>query len=188
MAEKELRVKGIFFTDLVKMARKFKELPWEKYLTPEDLQVIRGNILPSEWYPGDLYQRLGVAAFDLVGQSKPENAQILGRAFLDRMIEEGGLQRFLLLGDPERALLNLTTIRARQITLGEASQVKVADRRIRYSMQWNRGQVGMLPFVHNIAGVLGRLVERNGGKNAKITFDDQNLGQRDSIDYEISWE
>lgn len=184
----EVRVKGIWFLDFAKMVRKLGALPWSRYLTPEDLAVIQGNILPSQWYPGDFYQRLGVAAFELVGQSKSENAQLAGRAFVERMINDEALGPFLKAGEPGLAIQHFVTIYRRLFTLGEARLDKIGEKRLHYTITWRKGQVGLFPFVHNFAGFLIRLAEVNGGKQVKISFDDQNLDERDSLAYEIQWE
>jgi len=184
----EVRVKGIWFLDFAKMVRKLSDLPWSRYLTPEDLAIIQGHILPSQWYPADLYQRLGVAAFELVGQGKPENAQVAGRAFVERMINDEALGPFLKTGEPERAIQNFTAIYRKLLTLGEARSEKIGERRLRFTIHWRKGQIGIFPFVHNFAGFLFRLVEVNSGKNMKIVFDDQRLDERESLAYEIEWE
>ena len=184
----ELSVKGIWFADYAKMVSKLKDLPWERYLTPEDLKVIEGRILPAQWYPLDLYQRIAIAAFELVGKGKPEMAQLAGRNFLDQLAADEALKPFLNSGDPERALQHFTAIHKRLITLGDAHYEKIAARRIRYTITWNKPWKGLFPFVHNFAGFLIRLVEVNGGKQVKIAFDDQKLDERDRLNYDLQWE
>jgi uncharacterized protein (TIGR02265 family) len=184
----EVRVKGIWFLDFAKMVRKLDDLPWSRYLTPEDLEIIRGDILPSQWYPADLYQRLGVAAFELVGQGKPENAQAAGRAFVERMINDEVLGPFLKTGEPGLAIQHFITIYRRLLTLGEARVEKTGEKRLRFTVHWRKGQIGIFPFIHNFAGFLFRLVEVNGGRQVKIAFDDQNLEERDSIEYDLQWQ
>jgi len=184
----DLSVKGIWFADYAKMVCKLKDLTWERYLTPEDLKIIRGRILPAQWYPLELYQRVAIAAFKLVGQGKPEMAQLAGRAFMDQLAADEALRPFLNSGDPERALQHFTAIHKRLITLGDARYEKIAARHIRYTVTWTKRWEGLFPFVHNFAGFLVRLVEVNGGKQVKISFDDQNLENKDSVDFIIKWD
>lgn len=181
-------VKGIWFADYAKMVSKLKDLPWERYLTPEDLKLIQDRILPAQWYPVELYQRIAIAAFELVGQGKPEMAQLAGRNFMDQLAADEALKPFLNSGNPERALQNFVSIHKRLITLGDATSTKIGDKHVRYNMTWNKRYQGLFPFVHNFAGFLVRLVEVNGGKQVKIMFDDQKLEKRDGIDYDLQWE
>lgn len=184
----ELSVKGVWFTDFAKMVHKFKDLPWNRYLTPEDLKIIQGRILPAQWYPLELYQWVAIAAFELVGQGKPEMAQLAGRLFMDQLVADEALRPFLNSQDPERALQNFVSIHQRLMTLGEVHYRKLADRKVLYTITWTKPWKGLFPFVHNFAGFLIRLVELNGGKQVQLTFDDQHLEEKSGLDYLVQWQ
>ncbi len=50
-----ITVKGTVLTDLVKIVRKERQLGWDDYLQPEDWDIINGDILATQWYPGDFF-------------------------------------------------------------------------------------------------------------------------------------
>ena len=45
------KVKGTMMIDQVRMIRGNKDKDWNKYLKPEDWNIIKGMILPAAWYP-----------------------------------------------------------------------------------------------------------------------------------------
>ena len=184
----ERQVKGIWFLDLAKVVRKMRDLPWERYLTGEDMEMINANILPAQWYPLELYDHLGSAAFDLVGEGKTENAQVFGRFMVDRILEDEAMKRLLLVGDPLEGIKRFNMFRTKVMNFGEQSTKQVGDKKVLLEIFWPPDQHGILAFVHDIAGRLGRLIELNGGKNVKITFSDQDLDNNNSLQYTIEWE
>ena len=184
----ERSVKGIWFTDYAKMVSKLKHLAWDKYLTPEDFELVEGRILPAQWYPLEIYQRLALAAFELVGQGKPEMARLAGQSFMDQLTNDEALGPFLKCGDPERALRSFIALQKRLITLGEASCEKAGPKQVCYRITWAQRWNGLFPFAHNFAGFLSRLVEVNGGKNIRLEFDDHRLEERDFVDYSLTWD
>ena len=60
------KVKGTMLIDQVRMIRGNKDKDWNKYLTPEDLNIIKGRVLPAAWYPLETYKRCGRAVFQLL--------------------------------------------------------------------------------------------------------------------------
>jgi len=63
----EKRVKGTLLLDYVCMIRANKDKDWQKYLKPEDWEIINGRILPSLWYPYETFERAGMATFYVLG-------------------------------------------------------------------------------------------------------------------------
>jgi hypothetical protein len=85
MAQRQ--VKGTMILDYVKMIKKYKVLDWNKYLRPEDWELVESTILPSQWYPFDFYRRSSQAAFQLIGGGSLEKAHADGRRMAHRMFE-----------------------------------------------------------------------------------------------------
>lgn len=46
-----MEVKGTLLVDYVKAIKGNKDREWDKWLEPEDWELIEGNVLPSQWYP-----------------------------------------------------------------------------------------------------------------------------------------
>jgi hypothetical protein len=55
------KVKGSILVDFVRMIRNFKNLDWNRYLKPEDWEVINSLILSTKWYPLGTYSKCSYA-------------------------------------------------------------------------------------------------------------------------------
>jgi len=73
------KVKGTMMIDQVRMIRGNKDKDWNKYLKPEDWNIINTKILPSAWYPLDTYKRCGNATFQLLAGGNTELTRLRGR-------------------------------------------------------------------------------------------------------------
>lgn len=80
-------VKGSIVLDFVKMVKKYKNLDWNKYLKPEDWEIINTIVLPSKWYPIDFYKRCSMAAFQLISKGDLEGARSNGRLMARHLFE-----------------------------------------------------------------------------------------------------
>ena len=72
------KVKGVMLIDYVRMIRANKGLPWEEYLTKEDMDIVNAKIFPSSWYSVEIMERMGQAVFLLIGKGDLEMAKIFG--------------------------------------------------------------------------------------------------------------
>jgi hypothetical protein len=73
------QVKGSLLLETARMLRAHKDRDWKKYLSDQDLAVINSRIMPSTWYPLDLYERATYAIFQEIAQGKLEVAWAWGK-------------------------------------------------------------------------------------------------------------
>jgi hypothetical protein len=93
-----LKVKGTAILDLVRIIRSEKQRDWDQYLEPEDMDIARGTIFPTKWYPGDSFWRIAWAVAKEVGENKSDNHFIFGRLSARSFLEV--YKRLLVEGDP----------------------------------------------------------------------------------------
>jgi hypothetical protein len=72
-------VKGVLFLDYVRMIKSRRDVDWDKYLVPADREYLQGMVLPSQWYPLESYQRMGVAVLRELAGGKMEVVRLWGR-------------------------------------------------------------------------------------------------------------
>ena len=76
----EQKVKGALLIPLAMVIQSQKELDWlgKTELTAEDIKLIKKGILASAWYDQKLWERMGNAAWRLVGKGASEGAYMFG--------------------------------------------------------------------------------------------------------------
>jgi hypothetical protein len=74
-----MQVKGSIVVNLVKMIKKDKSGVYNNYLTEKDKAIISQKILPSSWYPFDMYKRCLNAIFEVIAKKDLKIAKEWGR-------------------------------------------------------------------------------------------------------------
>src|ERR1044071_1717215 len=74
------RVKGVLFVDYVRMLRAHRDRSWSKFLHPEDLVFLAQTIEPSEWYPMETFERMGIAILHVIAGSDLDLVRRFGHA------------------------------------------------------------------------------------------------------------
>ncbi|MEJ7728534.1 MAG: hypothetical protein WKG00_04905 [Polyangiaceae bacterium] len=77
------RVRGILFADYVRMVRGLKSVDWSKWLTDDDLQLVRARIDYDTWYPMETFERCGVGILAEVADGQLEAVRMWGRFQVD---------------------------------------------------------------------------------------------------------
>jgi len=163
----ERKCKGSVILDMVKVIRAFKDLPWDEYLEPRDRKIIDSMVIPTEWYPVDSYQRMGLAVYELVAKGNTEALEAFGRQAMDELFQ-GPYKPFLDKKDPQEALkrflelrksiFNFSRMRAER-TGPKSSRVVITD--------FGEFDKGLDLFQALLAVHLKRIVELNGGRDVR---------------------
>jgi len=176
------RVKGSLIVDYVKMVRANSQLPWAEHLRPEDLELLKQMILPASWYPIQVLQRIGMAAFKLVAKENYAIIRAFGRAVADRANAE----------NPGRARDTLRKYREFQNRLYSFKAAETEDLSPRHllihilSVPGEEAEVKLI--VEISSGTVERLIELSGARNIRIKLTEavwQGAG-RNTLD--VTWE
>jgi hypothetical protein len=156
--------------DYARMIKANPKLNWNKYLKPEDWEVIEGKILESVWYPFDTFSRCGVAIFKIIAQGKLELVKLWGKARADYLFT----QIYRSLGDSPNPIIalkkyiglrkTLTNFDMFEMELEEISpnHIKIKSKSVEQKNEGNE------PFTWQIAGAIEKLIELTGGKKPKF--------------------
>ncbi len=185
-----IMVKGSVLTDLVKIVRKERQLPWDEHLTAEDWDIINGEILASAWYPGDFFYRLSYAVYRVVGQSDLEICFAFGKIAAHNLIEI--YKNILVPGDPavsmERFITRRKSFFRGDYSTDETGQLKNGNGWLTYL--YTNAQPGVKGgevagvIAHTVAGALYELAGLTGGRNVS-----SNVSQKgDFFEINIRWE
>ena len=166
-----ISVKGTILTDLVKIVRKERQLPWDQYLTPSDWDIINGEILATMWYPGDFFYRLSYAVYKVVGQSDLNVCFAFGKIAVHNMIEI--YKNIIVPGEPAVSMERFIT-RRKSFFKGDYSSAETGQ--LKNGHGWltflytnaepsvKGGEVAGV-IAHSVAGALTELAGLTGGRN-----------------------
>lgn len=174
-----MKVKGTWILNYVKIIRANKDRDWDKYLKPEDWEIINGRVLPSQWYPYESFRRFGLAAFKEVAGSDLETVRGFGRLVLDDLVKV--YKQIPTQGDPHTSVKKFVAFRENffQDVDGYTRVVDEGENWLDYKIMMNESDIkheAAEPFACQLAGSLEALVEKVGGKDVKAEITRQDDG------------
>lgn len=186
--EAMVRVKGTAIIDLVKTIRSEKDRDWEQYLKPEDLEIVKGIVLPSSWYRGDSFWRISHAVTEELGEMKPEAAFAFGRLSAQSYL--GVYTRLLVPGDPQASVRNCLDLWQSFYDFEGAPyrgiELETGRFRIRL-LAWDYPDMTIpemrVPYFHGLAGYFQEITERASGKRVQKSIADRG----DSFEITYDW-
>ena len=84
----EKKVKGSLLAIQARFIRANKDRDWDKYLKPEDWEIINASVLPSLWHPLETFQRGGVAIFEIIAGGDLEVIRSMGKFSVDQLAKD----------------------------------------------------------------------------------------------------
>jgi len=166
------KVKGTMLLGYVRIIRANKDKDWDKYLEPEDWEVVNGRILPSVWYPFEIFRRCGVATFHLIAEENLDLVRLWGKASADQFLEV-----YKTIGeapDPITALERYIMLRgtffnfemfAMKIEKLDEKHMKVRTN------SFDPNDPAYESYTAQLIGSSERIIELTGGKNPKLTLE-----------------
>jgi hypothetical protein len=182
------KVKGTMLVDLVRMIRANKDKDWGKHLTPEDWNIINKRILPSEWYPLEIFQRCGMATFQLLAQGNLDLVRLRGR-IRGKELFENVYKSLIISQDPAASLSRFVTVYGQLFNFSSLrfENLGKGHAKIHHDYDASRNP-GTMPYCHQLMGILDVLVEIAGGKNVKIELDAKQWEGATKTIFDITWE
>ena len=181
------RVKGTLILDYVRMVRRNKDKDWNKYLKPEDWEIINGRILPSLWYPYETYKRAGWAAFHLIAGGNYDLVHAWGKISVD-LLTKGPYKSIISDQNPLRALEGFVNLRRQFFNFAAMEFEKVGEKYAKILFAGAPDDPVMEAFNSQMTGAFEKLVELTGGKNPKVSFKATIRDGSTSTEFHIKWE
>lgn len=182
----EKRVKGTMLLDQVRMIRANADLHWDDYLDAADWQVISQRILPSSWYPLEVYEHCGWALFNVLARGNVELVRARGR--------ERGKELFattyqsLIAGQrPIRALERFVRAYGLLFNFSSLRFEKISEHRARVHHEYASSSPTNLPYCHQLMGHLEALIEMAGGTDIRADFVARRWDGAPTTVFELAW-
>ena len=182
------KVKGTMLIDFVRTIRANKDKDWNKYLKPEDWDIINSLILPAKWYPYELYNRCGNAAFELIGKGNLETARYNGQLVAKKLFE-GTYKSVISTGDPLKGLNQYVLMYSSFFNFASLKFKKLGEKHVEIQHDHNPDDAGNIEsYCHQLVGILETIVQMTDGKDCKINFGTKEWEGAPETIFEITWQ
>jgi hypothetical protein len=181
------KVKGTMMVDQVRMIRGNKNMDWNKYLKPEDWNIINTTILPSAWYPLDTYKRCGRAVFQVLACGDTEIVRLRGR-IRGKELFETTYKHVVSERNTMNALRSFVTIYGQLFNVCPLEFSKIDAKHATVSHNYDHSDPGNLPFCYQLMGYLDTLVEMTGGKSIKMEMKEKLWEGASATVFDMQWE
>jgi len=181
------KVKGTMLLELVRMIRQNKDKDWNKYLKPEDWEIINSKIMQIKWYPLDVYKRCGLATFILIAQGNLDAARLWGRVSGEEMFSKT-YKSIIAIKDPMNALDRFVSYYGLLFNFSTLRFEKVESNYVKIYHGYDPNDKSNIPYCHQLMGILDVLIEMTGGKDPKVNLTAKQWeGALESV-FDIRWE
>jgi hypothetical protein len=161
-------VKGVIFLDYARMIKKHKHLDWDKHLEPEDREILSQMILPSQWYPLESYQRMGLAVFHEFAKGDVETVRAWGRTSMDEMLKV--YKTLVEEGEPLRTIEKFKILRSRFFDFEGIEIEPRPGNRVHIKVDLAFEGVAEEAYALQTLGGFERLLELSGAKEIRYQF------------------
>lgn len=183
------KVKGTMMVDQVRMIRGNKDKDWNKYIKPEDWNIIKGMVMPSAWYPIDTYKRCGRAVFQLLAGGNTEIVRLRGK-IRGKELFETTYKHVLSERTPMKVLASFVNLYGQLFNISPLACQEIDAKHACVSFRYDDdpSDPGTLPFCYQLMGHMDTLLEMAGGKNIKIELKEKLWEGARATVFDIQWE
>jgi hypothetical protein len=182
----ERKVKGTMLVDQARMIRRNRQLSWDEYLTPEDWAKLEETILPSTWYPLELFRRWGWATFNVLAKRDLALTRQRGRA-RGRELFEQSYQNLFHEKNPAQALRVFTQMYGSLFNFSTLEFESLGEKRAQLRHDYDPDDPSNEPYCHQLMGYLDALVELTGGQDVDVTLASKQWEGAPMTTFDITW-
>ena len=186
------KIKGAIIVNYVRMIRASKDLPWGEYLTKEDMELVHGNIMPSTWYPLEVFEHVGYAVFMLMGKGDLNVARAFGalsvqetfsRVYQKVLFQEKDMVSVL----KKFVVLRKQFIRFEDPDFDSMSMELIEDNKVKMILKAPEFNKYIKPYTHQVAGAFEKLLEMSDAKDIRVNIVSIQSETEPGSEIEITW-
>lgn len=161
-------VKGILFSDYVRMIRSHKGVDWAAHLEREDMFYLRTKIEPLEWYPMETFERFGNAILREVAGGDVEAVRMWGRMSVDQL--SAATPSLVADGDPVETMMRFRVQRATFFDFEALEIPTLTEDHAAVVIHYFMGEVAEEAASYQTMGFFERLLDRAGATAISARF------------------
>lgn len=164
-------VKGLLFSDYVRMIRGHKSVDWTAHLEREDLFYLRTQIEPTEWYPMETFERYGNAILREVASGDIEAVRMWGRMSVDQLCEVA--PNLVAEGDPVETMMRFRVQRATYFDFEAIELPTLVEDHAHVVIHYFMGHVAEEAASFQTMGFFERLLAKAGARDISARFEER---------------
>jgi hypothetical protein len=182
------QVKGVLFSDYVRMIRGNKHVDWSALLFDDDLAYVRAKVDLNGWYPMEVFEHLGNAILKQVAGGNLDAVRMWGRFSVDQLV--AAQPQLVSEGDPVETMRRFHVLRSTYFDFEALEVVSASPGEAQVIVRYHMGRtaeeaasfqtLGFFERLLEVAGsveVFARFLERSWAGDARTLLD---LTWRDS--------
>lgn len=161
-------VKGVLFSDYVRIIRSRKDVDWKQHILPEDMTYLGERIDLQAWYPMAVFERIGNAIGREITHGNLSAVQMWGRLSVQRLSEaQPGL---VVAGDPVETLMRFRVLRSTYFDFDALQIPTLTDGHAQISIRYYMGAEAEETASHQTLGFFEGLLEAAGAHDIQSRF------------------
>lgn len=179
------KVRGSLFADYVRMIKKRPDIDWSKYLTPEDMAYLNRHIHENEWYPFDVYERMGIGIIKEVAGENYESVRAWGRLAGEKLVRTN--KSLLSQNDPMESLMRFHILRGSFFDFDPVYIRNLSPFFAKLEINYGLSQVAEKAATYQALGYIEMLLKLSGAANIKYRFPEKCWEGAPYTVLDISW-
>jgi hypothetical protein len=180
------QVRGVLFSDYVRMMRGQKGVDWSGHLQPEDLPYLKERIEPNEWYPMATFERLGNAILKVVAQNDLKAVKMWGRFQVDQL--RVAQPTLVAPRDPVETLTRFRILRSTYFDFEALTIPMLHDDEAHITIAYYMGMPAEEAASLQTLGFFERLLELSGASGLHARFKQRSWAGDPRTLLELRWE
>jgi hypothetical protein len=179
------KVKGIMFLDYVRMLKSIKGRDLTPYLRPQDQYYLTVRINPSEWYPFETFERMGLAILREIAQNDMEKVRMFGRLSMNHLFKTH--DTIISPGDPMESLMRFQVLRRSFFDFEALNLRTLLGDYAKFEISYGRLRAAEEAASYQSLGFFERLLELSGAKSVHYKFSSKTWAGDPTTTLELNW-
>lgn len=162
------RVRGLLFSEYVRMIRRAKNVDWDRVLLPGDLIYLRERIDAGNWYPMETFERFGVAILSHIQETTLDAVRLWGAFSAAQFVREH--PELIARGEPAETLMRLKVQRASLFDFPAFDIQLLEEGRAHIEVDYRMGPVAEEAACHQTMGFCEGVLSLAGVCNIGASF------------------
>jgi len=161
-------VRGVLFSDYVRMIRATKGVDWTAKLDPTDMALVLQHVAKERWYPMASFERLGEAILREIAKGDLNVVRVWGRFSADPLSEKN--PELVAHDDPADTLMRFRVLRSTYFDFEALRIPTLTHDHAHIVIHYHMGPVAEEAACYQTRGFFERLVELAGGDGVDSRF------------------